>query len=68
VACADDCGTSAVERFLTDIASCRHRRGYLCGPPGMVDAGAAAFKRRRMAPRRIHRERFLPAATSSTTK
>jgi aromatic O-demethylase, reductase subunit len=67
VACADDCGTSAVERFLTDIASCRHHRGYLCGPPGMVDAGAAAFKRRRMAPRRTHRERFLPAATSSTT-
>lgn len=32
--------------------------GYLCGPPAMVEAGKRAFKRRRMSPRRIHREKY----------
>jgi hypothetical protein len=27
----------------------------------MVEAGVKAFKRRRMAPRQIHREKFTPA-------
>ncbi|POX42557.1 oxidoreductase [Streptomyces sp. Ru73] len=51
------------EVFLADFpASCRGYAGYLCGPPPMVEAGVKAFKRRRMAPRRIHKERFTPAA------
>lgn len=67
VGCADDDpngrGTS-VQAFLADHASARGYTGYLCGPPPMVEAGAQAFKRRRMAPRRIFRERFLPGTTS----
>lgn len=51
------------DRFLEDIPSARGWSGWLCGPPPMVDAGVKAFKRRRMAPRMIHRENFTPAAT-----
>lgn len=47
--------------FLEDIASCRGWSGWLCGPPAMVEAGVKAFKRRRMSPRLIHREKFTPA-------
>jgi CDP-4-dehydro-6-deoxyglucose reductase/3-phenylpropionate/trans-cinnamate dioxygenase ferredoxin reductase subunit/phenol hydroxylase P5 protein len=52
-----------IDRFLTDHPSCRGFVGYLCGSEGMVDGGAQAFKRRRMSPRAIHRERFLPHPT-----
>ncbi|MDT2006015.1 2Fe-2S iron-sulfur cluster binding domain-containing protein [Rhodococcus opacus] len=47
--------------FVEDFDTCRGYSGYLCGPPAMVDAGVKAFKRRRMAPRRIFREKFTPA-------
>ncbi|ATY13426.1 oxidoreductase [Amycolatopsis sp. AA4] len=50
------------DRFLEDVPSARGWSGWLCGPPPMVEAGVKAFKRRRMAPRRIHRENFTPAA------
>lgn len=54
------------DAFASDFASCRGYSGYLCGPPPMVDAGVKAFKRRRMAPRRIFREKFT-AATYPTS-
>lgn len=44
--------------FVEVVASARGWSGWLCGPPAMVEAGVRAFKRRRMAPRLIHRERF----------
>lgn len=47
--------------FVNDVASARGWSGWLCGPPPMVEAGVKAFKRRRMAPRMIHREKFTPA-------
>ncbi|WFR73039.1 2Fe-2S iron-sulfur cluster-binding protein [Prescottella defluvii] len=47
--------------LASDFSSCRGYSGYLCGPPPMVDAGVKAFKRRRMAPRRIFREKFTAA-------
>jgi CDP-4-dehydro-6-deoxyglucose reductase/3-phenylpropionate/trans-cinnamate dioxygenase ferredoxin reductase subunit/phenol hydroxylase P5 protein len=47
--------------MLEDFESCKGYSGYLCGPPPMVDAGIKAFKRRRMAPRKIYREKFSPA-------
>ncbi|WP_009475046.1 2Fe-2S iron-sulfur cluster-binding protein [Rhodococcus sp. JVH1] len=50
------------DAFVEDFDTCRGYAGYLCGPPAMVDAGVKAFKRRRMAPRRIFREKFTPAA------
>ncbi|MFV9453649.1 2Fe-2S iron-sulfur cluster-binding protein [Rhodococcus sp. NM-2] len=50
------------DAFVEDFDTCRGYSGYLCGPPAMVDAGIKAFKRRRMAPRRIFREKFTPAA------
>ena len=53
------------DAFVEDFDTCRGYSGYLCGPPAMVDAGVKAFKRRRMAPRRIFREKFTPA-TSTT--
>ncbi|KXF54812.1 oxidoreductase [Rhodococcus sp. SC4] len=49
------------DAFVEDFDTCRGYSGYLCGPPAMVDAGVKAFKRRRMAPRRIFREKFTPA-------
>ena len=67
--CADDHPTSprtAVDAFLDEHPSCRGYRGYLCGPPPMVEAGVKAFKRRRMAPSRITRERFLPDLHTAT--
>lgn len=49
------------DAFLEDLPSARGWSGWLCGPPPLVDAGVKAFKRRRMAPRLIHREKFTPA-------
>jgi len=49
------------DAFLDDVPSARGWSGWLCGPPPMVEAGVRAFKRRRMAPRLIHREKFTPA-------
>lgn len=49
------------DAFVEDVPSARGWSGWLCGPPAMVDAGVKAFKRRRMAPRLIHRENFTPA-------
>ncbi|WP_348542361.1 2Fe-2S iron-sulfur cluster-binding protein [Dietzia kunjamensis] len=49
------------DAFLEDIPSSRGWSGWLCGPPPMVEAGVKAFKRRRMTPRLIHREKFTPA-------
>lgn len=49
------------DAFLADVAGAKGWSGWLCGPPPMVEAGVKAFKRRRMAPRLIHREKFTPA-------
>ncbi|WP_433505316.1 2Fe-2S iron-sulfur cluster-binding protein [Pseudonocardia halophobica] len=49
------------DAFVEDVPSARGWSGWLCGPPAMVEAGVKAFKRRRMAPRHIHREKFTPA-------
>ncbi|WP_128643598.1 NADH:ubiquinone reductase (Na(+)-transporting) subunit F [Rhodococcus opacus] len=46
------------EALLEDFDNLRSYSGYLCGPPAMVEAGIKALKRRRMAPRRIYREKF----------
>ncbi|MBG6099261.1 FAD-binding oxidoreductase [Nocardioides luteus] len=51
----------APDAFVEDVASARGWSGWLCGPPPMVEAGVKAFKRRRMAPRLIHREKFTAA-------
>ncbi|MEU6133478.1 2Fe-2S iron-sulfur cluster-binding protein [Nocardioides sp. NPDC047086] len=51
----------APDAFVEDVASARGWSGWLCGPPAMVEAGVKAFKRRRMAPRLIHREKFTAA-------
>jgi NAD(P)H-flavin reductase/ferredoxin len=51
----------APDAFVEDIASARGWSGWLCGSPALVEAGVKAFKRRRMAPRLIHREKFEPA-------
>ncbi|MBW0104436.1 2Fe-2S iron-sulfur cluster-binding protein [Pseudonocardia sp. KRD291] len=53
------------DHFVDDVASARGWSGWLCGPPAMVEAGVKAFKRRRMAPRMIHREKFTPADAAS---
>ena len=45
-----------------DFPSCRGMSAYLCGPPAMIEAGGKVLKNRRMAPRRIHREKFLDAS------
>ncbi|MFC7343516.1 NADH:ubiquinone reductase (Na(+)-transporting) subunit F [Saccharopolyspora griseoalba] len=47
------------DAVLADFPSCRGLSAYLCGPPAMIEAGVKALKRRRMAPRKIHREEFL---------
>lgn len=54
------------DAFVEDVASARGWSGWLCGPPPMVEAGVKAFKRRRMAPRKIHREKFVPADALAT--
>lgn len=53
------------DAFLEDVPSARGWSGWLCGPPPMVESGVKAFKRRRMAPRLIHREKFTPADASA---
>ncbi|PXY22749.1 2Fe-2S iron-sulfur cluster-binding protein [Prauserella muralis] len=57
-------GGFPTDAFLEDVASGRGWSGWLCGPPAMVEAGVKAFKRRRMSPRHIHREKFTPADAS----
>ena len=47
--------------FLEDVASAKEFTGYICGSDAFVEASVKAFKRRRMSPRRIRRERFTPA-------
>ncbi|NKQ54678.1 2Fe-2S iron-sulfur cluster binding domain-containing protein [Amycolatopsis sp. K13G38] len=54
-------GGFPTDAFVEDVAGARGWSGWLCGPPPMVEAGVKAFKRRRMAPRHIHREKFTPA-------
>jgi len=54
-------GGFPTDAFVEDVPSARGWSGWLCGPPPMVEAGVKAFKRRRMAPRQIHREKFTPA-------
>lgn len=49
------------DAFVEDVSAAKGWSGWLCGPPPMVEAGVKAFKRRRMAPRLIHREKFTPA-------
>ncbi|GHE77630.1 oxidoreductase [Amycolatopsis deserti] len=55
-------GGFPTDAFVDDVPSGRGWSGWLCGPPAMVEAGVKAFKRRRMSPRRIHREKFTPAS------
>lgn len=49
------------DALVADLPSCKNFSAYLCGPPAMVEAGVKALKRRRMSPRRIHREKYTPA-------
>lgn len=55
----------ATDLIPEEFATLRGWSGYVCGPPTMVTAGRRAFKRRRMSPRRIHYEEFLPARQAS---
>ncbi len=55
-------GGSVLDVVLDEHPTLRGFTGYLCGSPRLVEDGFKAFKRRRMAPRRIFRERYLPAA------
>lgn len=55
------------DAVVEDFDSCKAYTGYLCGPPAMVDAGVKALKRRRMAPRRIKREKYSTATGGMTT-
>ena len=52
--------------LLNDFASCKGLSAYLCGPPPMVEAGVKALKQRRMAPRKIFREKFFDASDNLT--
>lgn len=56
----------ASEIIVEEFGTLRGWSGYLCGPPALVEAGRRAFKRRRMSPRQIQWEKYLPAATEST--
>lgn len=49
------------DAFLADVQSAKECIGYVCGSEGFVESAVRALKRRRMSPRRIHRERFTPA-------
>ncbi|MGV9712712.1 2Fe-2S iron-sulfur cluster-binding protein [Gordonia sp. NPDC003424] len=49
-----------------DFDTLRGYSAYLCGPPAMVDAGVKACKRRRMAGRNIHREKYTPAPVAES--
>ena len=49
------------DAFLEDVASAKEFTGYICGSEAFVEASVKAFKRRRMSPRRIRRERFTAA-------
>lgn len=49
------------DALVADLPSCKNFSAYLCGPPAMVEAGVKALKRRRISPRRIHREKYTPA-------
>ena len=65
---SEDAGTGGeatglvTDVVLEDFPTCKGFSGYLCGPPAMVQAGVRALKRRRMAPKRIHREEFFDAS------
>ncbi|PBC35882.1 oxidoreductase [Rhodococcus sp. ACPA4] len=48
------------DALVADLPSCKNFSAYLCGPPAMVEAGVKALKRRRISPRRIHRESYTP--------
>lgn len=50
--------------MVTDVIAAEHAslsgcKGYLCGPPPMVDAALKAFMGKRLFPRDIHREEFF---------
>lgn len=49
------------DAFVEDVASAKEFTGYICGSEAFVDASVKSFKRRRMAPRRIRREKFTAA-------
>lgn len=51
---------------LGDFASCKGMSAFVCGPPTMVEAAVRGLKRRRMAPRLIHREEFTPAVGTTS--
>ena len=38
-------------------------QGYLCGPPGMIDAAIEALKRQGVSDRDIHFDKFLDASS-----
>ncbi|MDM7486953.1 2Fe-2S iron-sulfur cluster-binding protein [Rhodococcus sp. GXMU-t2271] len=52
----------ATDAFVEDVASAKEYTGYICGSEAFVDSAVKAFKRRRMSPRRIRREKFTSAA------
>ncbi|WP_371053475.1 2Fe-2S iron-sulfur cluster-binding protein [Rhodococcus gordoniae] len=46
------------DAFVEDVSSAKEFTGYICGSDAFVEASVKSFKRRRMSPRRIRRERF----------
>lgn len=49
------------DAFAEDVASAKEFTGYICGSDAFVEASVKSFKRRRMSPRRIRREKFTAA-------
>lgn len=49
------------DAFVEDVSSAKEFTGYICGSEAFVEASVKSFKRRRMSPRRIRRERFTAA-------
>lgn len=49
------------DAFVEDVASAKEFTGYICGSEAFVESSVKSFKRRRMSPRRIRRERFTAA-------
>ncbi|MFD6856317.1 FAD-binding oxidoreductase [Rhodococcus sp. NPDC060090] len=49
------------DAFVEDVASAKEFTGYICGSEKFVEASVKSFKRRRMSPRRIRREKFTAA-------
>ncbi len=56
--------TDVIEADHAKLSGCR---GYLCGPPQMVDAALKTLMSRRLFPRDIFREDFFDESDKNST-